>query len=99
MQTFNMQRRKTCKHSNGAKPANIRKAQKMQTFKIAKNANIQSRKTCKHAKAQNLQTFKVVKDANLQSRKRCKQTNHSNMPQNLQTFKVANANIRKHSKS
>ena len=46
----------------------------MQTFEVAKDANIQRRKTCKHAKAKNLQTFEVVKDANIQNRKRCKHT-------------------------
>ena len=43
----------------------------MQTFKVAKDANIQKRKTCKHAKAENLQICKGAKDANTQRRKTC----------------------------
>ena len=47
MQTYiganysNMQRHKTCKHSN---------SQKMQTYKGAKHANMQKQKTCEYAK-------------------------------------------------
>ena len=41
----------------------------MQTFKVAKDANIERRKSFTHATAQNLQTFKGAKDANIQRRK------------------------------
>ena len=52
-----MKRRKLFKHAN---------VQNMQTFKVAKHANIERRKTFKHATAQILQTFKGAKDAHIQ---------------------------------
>ena len=51
-----MKRPKTCKHA---------KVQDIETFEVAKYANIQWRKLCQPEKAQILQTFKAAKDANI----------------------------------